>query len=96
MGDFIAPWNLLQLTLIAIYPMYLSFFRIANGKYIYDWLVIYRITAVLKVETDIIASIAASPTGDVTLTDNFQYESQFLHEKNRCSTNIISTNAIST
>ena len=35
--------------------------------------------AVLKVETDIIASIAASPTGDVTLTDNFQYESQFLH-----------------
>ena len=31
MGDFIAPWNLLQLTLIAIYPMYLSFFRIANG-----------------------------------------------------------------
>ena len=67
MGDFIAPWNLLQLTLIAIYPMYLSFFRIANGKYIYDWLVIYRITAVLKVETDIIASIAASPTGQTVI-----------------------------
>lgn len=31
MGDFIPPWNLLQLALIAIYPMYLSFFRIANG-----------------------------------------------------------------
>jgi len=58
---------------------------------------IYRITAVLKVETDINASIAASLTGqagimyveifktgvivfigDVTRTDNFQYQSQFL------------------
>ena len=58
----------------------------------------YRITAVLKVKTDIIASIAASPTyndnvcrdlqnwsycfyrwhqnmNDVTLTNNFQYQS---------------------
>jgi len=62
---------------------------------------IYRITAVLKVEIDIIAIIAESPTGraviqvimyleifksgvivfisdTVTLTDNFQYQSQFL------------------
>ena len=62
----------------------------------------YRIAAVLKVETDIIASIAASSTGwavilvimyveifktgvivfigdVVTLTDNFQYQSQFLY-----------------
>ena len=57
---------------------------------------IYRITAVLKVETDIIASIAASLTGravmmyveifktdvivfigDITRTDNFQYQNQF-------------------
>ena len=59
--------------------------------------------AVLTIETDIIASIAASPTGravimsvesfrnyvivfigdqnvfDVTLTDNFQHQNQFLH-----------------
>ena len=40
----------------------------------------------MKVETDIIASISASLTGraviqafDVTLTDHFQYRSQFLH-----------------
>lgn len=31
MGEFIAPWNLLQLALISVYPMYMSFFRIANG-----------------------------------------------------------------
>ena len=69
---------------------------------------IYRITAVLKVETDIIVSIAACPTEravilvityvktfkigvivfnrrsqnvfDITMTDNFQYQSVLAHE----------------
>ena len=41
-----------------------------------------RITAVMKVETDIIVSITVSPICSVTLTDNVQHHSQSVDTEN--------------